>query len=151
MYSEEGTAEAVAHGVGTQADVHASILLLGASNEQLVEVGAIGPRPHLPRGQHHEPVVSHLDGGVVAALLVRLYAFEPLNDGLNVAAHFALEGRGASVVHRGVERVHARQNRLGVCPLCEDMKKKRSQTRSGTTPPLQTEVVVHTDPEALNV
>lgn len=39
--SEEGTAEAVAHSVGPQADVHACILLLGTGNEQLVEVGAV--------------------------------------------------------------------------------------------------------------
>lgn len=38
---EEGAAEAVAHGVGAQADVHARVLLLGTGDEQLVEVGAI--------------------------------------------------------------------------------------------------------------
>lgn len=42
QHSEEGAAEAVAHGVGTQANVHASVLLFGAGNEQLVEVGAVG-------------------------------------------------------------------------------------------------------------
>lgn len=65
-------------------------------------------------------MVSHLDGGVVAALLVGLHAFEPLNNRLNVASHFALERRGASVVHRRVDRMGARQNRFGVCPLCVD-------------------------------
>lgn len=39
---EEGAAEAVAHGVGAQADVHARILLLRPGDEQLVEVGAVG-------------------------------------------------------------------------------------------------------------
>ena len=38
---EEGAAEAVAHGVGAQTDVHARVLLLGTGDEQLVEVGAI--------------------------------------------------------------------------------------------------------------
>lgn len=62
-------------------------------------------------------MVPHLDRGVVAALLVGLHAFEPLNDRLNVAPHFALEGRGAAVVYRCVDRVGACQDRFGVCPL----------------------------------
>lgn len=120
QHSEEGAAEAVAHGVGTQADVHASVLLLGSRDEQLVEVGTVRPGPHLSRGQHHEPCIPHLDGGVVAAFLVRLDAFEPLDDRLHVTPHFTLEWRGASVVHRRVDWVSARQNRFGVCPLCTD-------------------------------
>lgn len=39
---EEGAAEAVAHGISAQADVHARILLLRPGDEQLVEVGAVG-------------------------------------------------------------------------------------------------------------
>lgn len=31
--SKEGTAEAVAHGIGPKADVHASVLLLGSSDK----------------------------------------------------------------------------------------------------------------------
>lgn len=116
---EEGAAEAVSHGVGPQADVHARVLLLGPGDEKLVEVGAVGPRPHLPGGQHHEAVVPHLDGGVVAALLVVLHALQPLDDRLHVAPDLALERRGASVVHRGVDRVGARQNGPGAGPLCK--------------------------------
>lgn len=33
QHSKEGTAEAVAHGIGPQADVHASVLLFGSSDE----------------------------------------------------------------------------------------------------------------------
>lgn len=123
MHSEEGAAEAVAHGVGSEADVHAGVVLPGAGDEQLVEVGAVGPGPHLPRGQHHEAVVPHLDGGVVAALLVGLHPFEPLDDRLDVASHLALERRGASVVHRRVHRVGPRQDGLGVGSLCTDAQR----------------------------
>lgn len=131
---EEGAAEAVAHGVGPQADVHPRVLLLGAGDEQLVEVGAVGSRPHLPGGKHHESVVAHLDGGVVAALLVILHALQPLDDRLDVAPDFALERCGASVVHCGVNRVGARQNGLGAGPLCKHTQREavRSLARMHT-------------------
>ena len=57
---EIGAAVAVSHSVGPEADVHARVLLFGPADEQLVEVGAVGPRPHLSRRQHHEPVLTNL-------------------------------------------------------------------------------------------
>lgn len=130
QHGEEGTAEAVAHGVGAQADVHAGVVLLGPGDEQLVEVGAVGPRPHFAGGQHHEAVVAHLDGGVVTALLVALHALQPLDDRQDVAPHLALEGRGAAVAHRRVDGVRARQHGFGVCPLCAGKGEKKCSSQS---------------------
>ena len=69
-------------------------------------------------------MVPDLNGGVVATLLIILHALQPLDDRLDVAPDFALEGRGASVVHRGVDRVRARHNGLGAGPLCTHRRRE---------------------------
>lgn len=119
-HGEEGAAEAVAHGVGAQAYVHARVVRPRARHQQLVEVGAVRPGPHVARGQHHELLAAHVDGGVVAALGAVLHALQPLHHGLHVAAHSALEGGGAPEVHGGVHGVRAREHGLGARPLCGD-------------------------------
>lgn len=120
QHGEEGAAEAVAHGVGTQADVHARIVLACTGDEQLVEVGAVGPRPYVTRGQHHKLLPTHVDSGVVAALSAVLHTLQPLDHRLHIAAHFALEGCRTPEIHRGVHGVCAREHRLGARPLCGD-------------------------------
>lgn len=115
--SEEGTAEAVAHSVGAQADVHAGVFFLGTGNEQLVEVGAVGPWPHLPGGQHYEVVLSNLDGWIVLALVARFHSLQPLDNRFNITTYFALEGRGAAVVYCSVHRMSSSQDGLRVGAL----------------------------------
>lgn len=117
---EKSTPEAVAHGVCPEANVHPCILLLGSSNHQFVQVGAIWAGPDLPRGQHDELLSPNIDGGVVLALRAILHPLQPLDDGLDVAAHLALEGGGATVVHRGVHGVCPCQDGLGPRPLCTE-------------------------------
>lgn len=118
QHSEEGASEAVAHGVGTQADVHACVILAGPCDEQFVEVGAIGPGPHVTCGQHHELLSAHVDGGVVAALGPVFNSLQPLDHWLNITPHFALERCGATKIDRRVHRVRACEDRLRACPLC---------------------------------
>lgn len=50
QHGEVSTAEAVTHCVSSQANVHPSILITGLDDSQLVEVGAVRPGPHVPRG-----------------------------------------------------------------------------------------------------
>lgn len=52
----------------------------------------------------------YLDGGVEFVLVTGFDSFQPLNDRLDVAADFTLEGGRSSVVHGGVDRVSASQN-----------------------------------------
>lgn len=60
------------------------------------------------RNQDLDGVCSYLDGGVELVLIHRFNSFQPLDDRLDVAADLTLEGRGSSVVHRGVDGVSAR-------------------------------------------
>lgn len=117
---EKSAAEAVAHGVCPEANVHPCILLLGSSNHQFVQVGTIWAGPDLPRGQHDELLPPDIDGGVVLALRAVLHPLQPLDDGFDVAAHFALEGCGPTIVHRRVDRVCPCQDGLGPRPLCTE-------------------------------
>lgn len=60
QHCQVGTPEAVAHGISSQANIHARIFLLGSGYQELVEIRSVGTRPNLPRGQDHEAVVSNL-------------------------------------------------------------------------------------------
>lgn len=67
---------------------------------------------------------SHLYGGVELVLVPGFDPLEPLDDRLDVAADFALERGGSSVVHGGVDRVSAGQDGFRVGALCEKERKK---------------------------
>lgn len=69
-------------------------------------------------------MVSNLNGGVVFALITGFNPFQPLDDRLDVAAHFALERRGATIVYSSVYWMSASQDGLGICTLCNEIKKK---------------------------
>lgn len=59
----------------------------------------------------------HLDGGVVFRLLPGFDPLKPLDNGLDVAADFTLEGSGSAVVHSGVDGVSTSQNGFRVGSL----------------------------------
>lgn len=120
QHSKVSTAKAVAHSVGSQADVYASILIAGLDNSQLVEVGAVRPGPHIPCGQNHKMLPSDLQGGVIAVLCAWVHPLQPLDHGLHVTVDLTLEGGGAAILHGGVDRVGAGQNRLAMRALCRE-------------------------------
>lgn len=145
-HSEVGTPEAVAHSVGSHADVHASIFLLGSGYQQLVEVRAIRAGPNVSRRQDHKVIVSdlgikpyklesykiiqsnvtnllqnkvflYLYGGVKFLFITRFNSLKPLDNRLDVTPDFTLERRGSPVVHGGVDRVGTCQDGFRVGTL----------------------------------
>lgn len=80
-------------------------------------MAAISPHTAGIRGTRCE-VAPYLECGVELALVTGLHPLKPLDDRLDIAAHFALEGRAATVVHRRVDRVSACQDWLGVGAFC---------------------------------
>lgn len=60
QHGQVGAPEAVAHGIGSQTDVHAGIFLFGSGYQQLVEVRSVRAGPDLSCGQDHKAVVSNL-------------------------------------------------------------------------------------------
>lgn len=69
-------------------------------------------------------MVSNLNGGVVLALVTGFNPFQPLDNRLDVATHFALERRGATIVYSSVYWMSSSQDGLRVCALCNEKKKK---------------------------
>lgn len=69
------------------------------------------------------PKCLYLDGGVEFVLIARFDSFQPLDDRLDVTADFALERRGASIVHSGVDGVTPGQDGFSVGTLCTETQK----------------------------
>lgn len=64
-----------------------------------------------------ESAHEHLDGWVIFGLLSWFHPFQPLDNRLDVAADFTLEGGGSPVVHSGVDGVSTSQNGFRVGSL----------------------------------
>lgn len=79
QHSKECTSEAVAHGVSTQAYVHARVTTGGFLYGQLIEVRPILTRPHFARLQHDKLLPFHCDSCVLVLHIPGVvYSLQPL-------------------------------------------------------------------------